>query len=159
MRIVKPYAKYLPTTGLSHNEHIARCARVCYASDKTTDNDQMVEGLIKKGHLSMLRHTTYYFKINKFVFDGHFPNKLKESPYCRYVYDEFYDCYICPNNETLEYATTNKNGYKEYKSDSSKCANCPFLGKCIHPGDPSHSGSGPCRIPFPAQSPLLQAAF
>lgn len=101
MRIVKPYAKYLPTKGLSHNEHIARCARICYASDKTTDNDQMVEGLIRKGHLSMLRHTTYYFKIDKFVFDGHFPNKLKESPYCRYVYDEFYDIiFFAMNGQT-----------------------------------------------------------
>ena len=101
MRIVKPYAKYLPTKGLSHNEHIARCARVCYASDKTTDNDQMVEGLIKKGHLSMLRHTTYYFKIDKFIFDGHFPNKLKESPYCRYAYDEFYDViFFAMNGQT-----------------------------------------------------------
>ena len=25
-----------------------------------------------------------------------------------YVYDEYYDCYICPNNKTLTYRTTNK---------------------------------------------------
>lgn len=98
MRIVKPYAKYLLTKGLSHNEHIARCARVCYASDKTTDNDQMVEGLIKKGHLSMLRHTTYYYMIDKYVFDNNFPNKLKESPYCRCTYDNFYDIIIFAMN-------------------------------------------------------------
>ncbi len=32
-----------------------------------------------------------------------------------YVYDEYYDCYICPNNKTLTYRTTNKDGYREYK--------------------------------------------
>lgn len=98
MRIVKPYAKYLPTKGLNHNEHIARCARVCYASDKTTDNDQMVEGLIKKGHLSMLRHTTYYYMIDKLSFEGFFPHKLINSPYCRHVYDNDCDLVIVAIN-------------------------------------------------------------
>ena len=25
-----------------------------------------------------------------------------------YVYDEYYDCYICPNNKILKYTTTNR---------------------------------------------------
>ena len=33
-----------------------------------------------------------------------------------YVYDEYYDCYICPGNQILSYSTTNRDGYKEYKS-------------------------------------------
>ena len=32
-----------------------------------------------------------------------------------YVYDEYYDCYICPNNEILSYSTTDKNGYNIVK--------------------------------------------
>lgn len=47
-----------------------------------------------------------------------------------FVYDEYLNGYICPNNELLTYSTTNRNGYREYKSDSSKCINCPFLSKC-----------------------------
>ena len=47
-----------------------------------------------------------------------------------YVYDELYDKYICPNNEWLDYSTTNKNGYREYKSNPNKCIKCPFLNKC-----------------------------
>lgn len=47
-----------------------------------------------------------------------------------YVYDEFYDCYICPNNKVLKYSTTNRDGYKEYKSDKKVCANCPYLNQC-----------------------------
>lgn len=47
-----------------------------------------------------------------------------------YVYDEFYDCYICPNNEVLKYSTTDKNGYKLYKSNPDKCKICPFREQC-----------------------------
>lgn len=49
-----------------------------------------------------------------------------------YVYDEYYDCYICPNNKTLEYSTTNREGYREYKSDSEECKNCPYLEQCTN---------------------------
>lgn len=47
-----------------------------------------------------------------------------------YVYDEYYDCYICPNNEVLKYSTTNREGYKEYKSNQKICKKCQFLEKC-----------------------------
>jgi len=47
-----------------------------------------------------------------------------------YVYDAYYDCYICHNNEILTYTTTNRDGYKEYKSDPKKCVNCPHLAMC-----------------------------
>ncbi|MEV5116192.1 transposase, partial [Peribacillus frigoritolerans] len=29
-----------------------------------------------------------------------------------YVYDEHFDCYLCPSGETLKYSTTNKEGYR-----------------------------------------------
>src|SRR5690606_23459110 len=38
-----------------------------------------------------------------------------------YVYDEYFDCYICPNNQILSYSTTNRDGYKEYKSKGYIC--------------------------------------
>ena len=47
-----------------------------------------------------------------------------------YVYDEFYDCYICPNNQVLNYSTTNREGYKEYKSDKSKCKVARYRNQC-----------------------------
>ena len=47
-----------------------------------------------------------------------------------YVYDEYYDCYICPADQSLTYQTTNQDGYKEYKSYKSICKNCPYLSKC-----------------------------
>jgi hypothetical protein len=47
-----------------------------------------------------------------------------------YVYDEYYDCYICPNNAVLKYTTTNREGYREYKSNPTTCADCPHRSKC-----------------------------
>ena len=47
-----------------------------------------------------------------------------------FVYDEYYDCYLCPNNEVLSYSTTNREGYREYKSKNYICENCLNLMDC-----------------------------
>ena len=47
-----------------------------------------------------------------------------------YVYDEYYDCYICPANKILSYSTTNRDGYREYKSNCKDCESCPDLSQC-----------------------------
>ena len=47
-----------------------------------------------------------------------------------YVYDEYYDCYICPNNKILKYTTTNRDGYREYKSNKCDCKCCPYIKQC-----------------------------
>ena len=47
-----------------------------------------------------------------------------------YAYDEYYDCYICPNNQVLKYSTTNRDGYREYKSCGNVCENCSYLSQC-----------------------------
>ena len=47
-----------------------------------------------------------------------------------YVYDEYYNCVICPNNQVLKYCTTNREGYREFKSNPTVCAKCPFLHQC-----------------------------
>ena len=47
-----------------------------------------------------------------------------------YVYDEHYDCIICPEYQPLEYSTTNRDGYREYKSDPRICVQCPTRHLC-----------------------------
>ena len=47
-----------------------------------------------------------------------------------YVYDEYNDCYICPNHQVLSYSTTNRNGYREYKSCGHTCEKCDYLSQC-----------------------------
>lgn len=77
--------------------------------------------------------------ITKQIFDS---GRLPSIPYKRpmtkegffkkpeYVYDEYYDCYLCPNHQVLKYSTTNREGYREYKSDPMICVNCPMKAQC-----------------------------
>ena len=52
-----------------------------------------------------------------------------------YVYDEYFDSYICPNDQLLTYRTTNRDGYREYKSFGETCASCPYLSQCTQSKD------------------------
>ena len=77
--------------------------------------------------------------IMKQIFDS---ERLPSTPYKRpqtkegffkkyeYVYDEYYDCYLCPNQQILKYSTTNRDGYREYKSDPKICVGCPIIAQC-----------------------------
>ena len=49
-----------------------------------------------------------------------------------YVYDEYYDCVICPQNHVLSYSTTNREGYREFKSKSYICKDCPSKAHCTN---------------------------
>ena len=47
-----------------------------------------------------------------------------------YVYDEHFDCIICPEYRTLAYATTNRDGNREYKSKPYLCEHCQTREQC-----------------------------
>lgn len=47
-----------------------------------------------------------------------------------YVYDEYYDCVICPGNHVLRYSTTNRDGYQEFKSNPNFCKECDKISQC-----------------------------
>ena len=99
------------------------------------------------------RATKHYPEINAVVMDSGYrtpwickkvidDNRIPVLPYKRpmnkkgffppydYVYDFYYDCVICPNNKTLRYITTNREGYREFKSKGYICENCPKKNQC-----------------------------
>lgn len=47
-----------------------------------------------------------------------------------YMYDEHYNCYLCPEGQILRYTTTTREGYRQYKSNPLICAKCPSLSQC-----------------------------
>jgi len=49
-----------------------------------------------------------------------------------YIYDPYYNHYVCPNGEILPYSTTNRLGYKEYKSSSKTCECCEQREQCTN---------------------------
>ena len=59
---------------------------------------------------------------------GYKKNMFKKH---EFVYDEYNDIYICPNEKDLiPTGKINKDGYKIYKSDTKDCLNCPFKEQC-----------------------------
>lgn len=65
MKIIEPSVELLSELNITPESHIARCARVCYGKEFKEPNQEvdkkMVDGLIKRGHCSMLRHASAYY--------------------------------------------------------------------------------------------------
>lgn len=49
-----------------------------------------------------------------------------------FVYIEEHDIYVCPQGNSLNYKTTTRDGYKEYRSQKNICKECPIREKCIY---------------------------
>lgn len=44
-----------------------------------------------------------------------------------FYYDPYYNWYLCPNDQTLQFRTTTRDGYKKYVSKSFICESCLLL--------------------------------
>lgn len=76
---------------------VARAARICYASDKTTDDKALVERLIKSKHFSPFEHAIIYQQDNQLYFG----KKYLEDDYLSYI--------VCCINEDKKYIV--RHGY------------------------------------------------
>lgn len=47
-----------------------------------------------------------------------------------FTYEPQRDGYRCPQGQLLAYATTDRNGYRHYRSDPAICRDCPLLASC-----------------------------
>lgn len=98
MKIIHPKARIIEQKDL--HRHIAYCAGICYDSLKERSKSESIDFINKlcnKGHTSILRHGTRYFRFKRDLV----PNEIKFSPYCecelgpdKFVYisinDQFY---------------------------------------------------------------------
>lgn len=88
--------------------HVAKCARVCYASEKEQNSSldkKLVNSLFNKGHKSMFRHESRYFIISKketipTAYTSIY-NKLREYLHCPYIQFECKDgiIYVVTNGD------------------------------------------------------------
>ncbi|WP_226373479.1 IS1182 family transposase [Pectobacterium quasiaquaticum] len=59
------------------------------------------------------------------------PNKgQNEYQKKHFTYDPTRDVYICPTEKLLTYGTTDRNGYRHYRSDPSLCIGCSLRENC-----------------------------
>lgn len=47
-----------------------------------------------------------------------------------FVFEQESDGYRCPQGQLLAYATTDRNGYRHYRSDPAVCRTCPLKASC-----------------------------
>lgn len=113
MKLIEPSCEYWEQQNVI--THIARCARVCYANEKNENSyekdEALVKRLIESGHVSMLRHGTFYYIVPLEIFKDtsdingmsikHFIDLYITSPYIHRVYDAKY-MYISTNNQFIE---------------------------------------------------------
>lgn len=55
------------------------------------------------------------------------PGMMRKSAF---RYDAEADVYRCPQGQALAYATTDRTGYRHYRSDPEQCRACPLLSSC-----------------------------
>lgn len=127
MKIIEPKVELLSELNISPESHIARCARVCYGKEYKEPNqeadEKMVDGLIKRGHLSMLRHASIYAihvdcdvtpqYITNYIYNNQYWNflgkhggftstNLQEAKRCKNMLEQ---CDIIDNKSFLEKCT------------------------------------------------------
>lgn len=105
MKIIEPKVELLSELNISPESHIARCSRTCYGKEYKEPNQEadkkMVDGLIKRGHLSMLRHASvYFYNIEDF------PDYLK----WRIIHSDYWN-----NNMKYGYASTNFQEFNNFE--------------------------------------------
>ena len=58
------------------------------------------------------------------------PPKPGMMPHKAFRYEAESDGYRCPQGQLLAYATTDRSGYRHYRSDPAICRTCPLLASC-----------------------------
>lgn len=127
MKIIEPKVELLSELNISPESHIARCSRICYGHENREPNqeadEKMVEGLVKRGHLSMLRHASRYISDLQYA-SRYLQNHINHSPYWNY-------------NIGLGYASTNLQEYMQQEIEKESVigvSNSKFLEECAkHP--------------------------
>ena len=105
--------------------------------DKVTENFPQVEAVVADAAYKTPHICKKVFDDGRVLSTAYKrPQTMKNGhEWWKYVYDEFYDCVICPEYQPLKYSTTNRDGYREYRSDPNICAVCPTRERCTHSRD------------------------
>ena len=123
MEIVKPQVEFWAQD--DPIAHVARCARICYASDKTTGNEAMYQRLIDSNHKSMFRHQSVYYIIPYKGWRLANLQRYEECPYLEFKYDCNY-IYVSTNKQFVMEHTAFEESYREFEVDGLQFENTPL---------------------------------
>lgn len=123
MEIVKPQVElWVQDDPIAH---VARCARICYASDKTTGNEAMCQRLIDSNHKSMFRHQSVYYIIPYKGWRLANLQRYEECPYLEFKYDCNY-IYVSTNKQFVMEHNAFEESYREFEVDGIEFENTPI---------------------------------
>lgn len=123
MEIIKPQVElWIQDDPIAH---VARCARICYASDKTTGNEAMYQRLIDSNHKSMLRHQSVYYIIPYKGWRLANLQRYEECPYLEFRYDSDY-IYVSTNKQFVIEHNDFDESYHEFEVDGIEFENTPL---------------------------------
>lgn len=119
IKIIEPKAELLEYTDL--DEHVARCAAICYNSKPKKGKEAIafVNALSRNNHTSVLRHATMYFMIPCSVELTHFIEEFSESPYVQYCVDNN-NYYIVTNGQWIYEHTPEYELLKPYEVNDAQ---------------------------------------
>lgn len=123
MEIVKPQVEFWAQD--DPIAHVSRCARICYASDKTTGNEAMYQRLIDSNHKSMFRHQSVYYIIPYKGWRLANLQRYEECPYLEFKYDCNY-IYVSTNKQFAMEHSAFEESYREFEVDGLQFENTPL---------------------------------
>lgn len=125
MILIEPEVELWSEEGVTPEQHIARCARICYGHDGAGKNPkELVEGLIKSKHLSMLRHASKYY-LFKDVPPDNTASYFSVCPYNHEFRINSTDFYLSTNLQENSYSDNfNYVGYERELSISELLEEC-----------------------------------
>ena len=82
-------------------------------------------------HSAWIAHLLEKNKIQGVIGYRRHTHKEKVFGKYRFRYEPYFDAYTCPEGKHLYWKTTNREGYREYWSNSKECAHCPRRSECI----------------------------
>lgn len=105
--------------------------------DKLTENFPEIETIVADSAYKTPHICKKIFEDGRIISTAYKRPMTKKGghEWWKYVYDEYYDCIICPEYQVLNYRTTNRDGYREYKSKAEICRNCPTRYLCTESKD------------------------
>lgn len=136
MKIVEPKVELWCQVNI--NDHITRCAQVCYRSDREVDSEKFIEARLKAGHVSILRHGTKYYKIPNFkdsdqtlyIIRNKLIDNIKRLKYVHLAYDCKY-VYVAVNMQQYYNASELFEGLEQYEIDEIEAFNIQVLHQNI----------------------------
>ena len=136
MNIVEPKAELWCQVNI--NDHITRCAQVCYRSDREVDSDEFIKARLRAGHKSILRHGTKYYKIpipkntysNEYMVFMEISDMIDKLHYADHVRDNNY-MYVAVNMQQYYEASEVFEELEKYEIDEIEAYNIQILHEYI----------------------------